>query len=104
MLKRVSRRLRALFRRDAVERELDEELRYHVERQIEVNVASGMSPDEARRAALRSFDGLQQAEEACRDARRVGLVDDLLKDLGYGARMLARDRGFTIVAAGGALL
>jgi hypothetical protein len=61
MLKRVSRRLRALVRGDDLELELDEELRYHLDRQIEQNLPSGMGPEEAHYAALRGFDGPERA-------------------------------------------
>ena len=54
---RMQFRTRSLFRRDAVEQELDEELRFHLERQIEEKVAAGMRPGEARRAALKEFAG-----------------------------------------------
>ena len=53
-------RIRSLFSRTSVERELDEELQYHLEREIEESVAAGMSRAEARRAALRSISGLEQ--------------------------------------------
>src|ERR1051325_6869184 len=92
----VPLRLRSLFRRRRVEDEMNEELRYHVERQIEENIAKGLPADEARYAALRAMGGIEQHKEEIRDARRVGLVDVLLKDLGYGLRMLVRDRGFTV--------
>ena len=90
MLRGLIKRWRALVRKDAVECELDEELRYHLERQIELNLASGMSPLEARRAAMRAFDGMEQAKEECRDARGVRVFEDLLQDLRYGARMLLK--------------
>src|SRR2546422_8595488 len=66
----VPLRLRSLFRRGQVEAELNEELRYHLERQIEVNTAAGMSVEEARYAALRAMHGLDQRKEECRDMRR----------------------------------
>jgi putative ABC transport system permease protein len=62
-------RLRSLFSRTAVENELDEEFRYHLERQIDEDIARGMDPKEARLAALKEFGGYQQNKEKCRDIR-----------------------------------
>ncbi len=95
----VPLRLRSLFRRDRVEQELDEELRFHLERQIEEHIARGSSPEEARYAALRAMGGVERRKEECRDMRRVSFVDDLAQDLGYGARILRGSPGFTAVAA-----
>ena len=91
-------RLRSLFRTKTVESELDEELQYHVERQIEVNLSAGMSPDQARYAALRSLGGLEQHKETIRDHRRVALADTVMRDLRYGLRVLRRSPVFTAVA------
>jgi len=83
-------RLRSLFRRNRVERELDEELQYHLEKKIEQFVAEGMSPLEARHAAMRATGGLSQQQEACRDARGTRWLEDLAGDIRYGLRTLRK--------------
>jgi putative ABC transport system permease protein len=91
-------RFRSLFRRERVEGELSDELRFHLEKLAEENVASGMTPEEARCAALRELGGVDQIKEECRDMRRLNFIDNLIQDLRYGARTLARNRGFAAVA------
>ncbi len=91
-------RLRSLLRRGRVESELNEELQYHLDRLVEAHVARGLSPKEARLAALRAMDGLEQRKEECRDARRVRLVEETVADIRYGLRTLRRDARFTLVA------
>jgi putative ABC transport system permease protein len=91
-------RLRSLFRRNNVERELNEELQYHLEHQIQQNIAKGMPAEEARYAALRAFGGVEQLKEETRDTRRLKLIDDLWQDLLYGLRVLRGNRTFTAVA------
>src|SRR5260370_3377778 len=91
-------RLRSLFSRANVEQELDEELSYHLERQIEEYIATGMSPANARLAALRSISGLEQRKEECRDMRGLNLIDNLRKDLGFAIRQLQKNPGFTCTA------
>src|SRR5258705_13691664 len=69
----VPLRLRSLLRRDDVEQELAEEMRYHLERKTEEYVVSGMSAEEAQQAAMRAMEGVEQQKEKCRDMRRVNL-------------------------------
>ncbi len=98
MLNYIKHQLRALFRASLVEQELDEELCLHLEREIERNARAGLSAEEARRAAIRDFGGIEQIKEECRDARRdVRFIEDLWRDLCYGGRMLAKQPGFTAV-------
>ncbi|HTC32366.1 MAG TPA: permease prefix domain 1-containing protein, partial [Bryobacteraceae bacterium] len=69
MLDDLTYRLHSLLKRKKAETELDDELRFHFEHQVEKNVASGLSPEEAARRARLSFGGMDQVKEECRDAR-----------------------------------
>jgi predicted permease len=89
--------MRSLFRRERVEKELDEELQYHLERKIEELTAQGLPPAEARNAAIREMGGLEQRKEECRDARRVRWIEDLFRDVALGLRLLRKNPGFTAV-------
>src|SRR5215208_1763886 len=98
-LLRVARqRWRALFRRDAVDEELARELSLHVEQLTQDFVERGMSKREAQLAARRAIGNISLLEEQSRDTRKVPWLHDLRQDVLYGARMLRRNPGFTVVA------
>ena len=91
-------RLRILMRRPAAENELDDELRFHLERLSDKYVKSGMSAAEAARRARLEFGGLDQVKNECREARGVSLVESLVQDLHYAARTLRHSPAFTACA------
>src|SRR4029434_2266476 len=88
-------RLRSLVRRDRVERELDEEIRYHLEELTRQNVERGLSPTDARADALRRFGGVTQIQDDCRDKRCTRWLEDLAGDARYALRTLWKTPAFT---------
>jgi putative ABC transport system permease protein len=91
--------LTRLFRKHQAEKYLDAELRFHLERQVSDYVATGLSPAEARRRAHLDFGGLESVKQQSREARRAHLLETLLQDVRYAARMLAAIPVSTIAAA-----
>ncbi len=91
-------RLTGLFKRARLERELKEELEHHIQLKTQENIEAGMSPDEARYAALQAFGGVEQKKVQCRDADRLRWLENLIQDLRFGLRQLRRNPGFTAVA------
>jgi putative ABC transport system permease protein len=90
-------RFRSLFRRDRVEDELDDELRFHLEKETEQYLRAGMSREEALRQVRLEFGRLDQVKEQCRDARGITLLTSFAQDIRYGLRILRRSPGFTAV-------
>jgi len=94
LLDDLRRRVDALLRREQLDDELDDEVRFHLERQAAQLVDQGWEPAAARTEALRRFGGVEKFKEECRDERRVNLVDGVVQDLSYATRMLAKTKGF----------
>ena len=91
-------RIRALRQRETVINDIDREMRSHLELQVEENIRAGMSPDEARAQAMRSFGNVNRAVDAAYDVKGGGFLESLTQDVRYGVRMLAKHKAFTAVA------
>src|SRR5260370_37383023 len=95
---RLRLRMRSLLRRNAVDAQLQQELRFHLDQQIGEYLAAGLTPDEARAAALRAFGPIGRIEEECRDMRRVTFFHNLMQDLRYARRSLTRQPQLVVAA------
>jgi putative ABC transport system permease protein len=91
-------KLRSFFRREKIDADMAEEMRAHLELQIERNRAAGMSPDDARYAAQRQFGGVDQLKEIAREQRGTRWIEDTVRDLRLAMRQLIKAPGFTVVA------
>jgi predicted permease len=93
-------RIRQLFRRGQLERELDEEMRIHLEMEIDERVRMGMTPGEARRTALRNFGGVERYKEEARAVRRLAWLEEAARLTRQSARSLRRSPAFTLTVVG----
>src|SRR6185436_5892909 len=91
-------RFRALFQKEKLDAQMDDEMRSHIEMQTEENIDEGMKPEEAHYAALRQFGWVVSIQETCREQRGVGWIESFSRDIRFGARMLRKNPGFTAVA------
>ncbi len=96
-IRTLAKRLIVILRKRRFERDLESELRFHIEMETEQNLGRGMDPQEARQAASRSFGGIQQMKEEYRDSGGLPVVESLIQDLEYAVRSLWQRRGFTLV-------
>src|SRR4028118_309700 len=91
-------RFRSIFQRHRVDAELHEELQLHIDYLVESGIAQGLSPEDARFAALRQMNGIHQRTEECRDMRKTQWLDTMYRDVRYAVRALGRNPGFALTA------
>jgi len=98
ILRTIFLRIRSLCQRGEVNREIDEELRFHLEQRTTENIAAGMTPEEAAREARKRFGNVQCVREACRAKRGASFGEETWGDLHFAVRQLVKNPGFTAVA------
>src|SRR6266404_6785194 len=91
-------RFRALFQKQKLDAQMDDEMRSHIEMQTQENIEAEMKPEEARYAALRQFGWVESIKDTCREQRGVSWIENLIQDVRYGTRMLCKNPGFTTAA------
>ena len=91
-------RSRALFRKDKLEAQMEDEIRSHIDMQTQEHIEAGMAPEEARYAALREFGWVESIKQTCREQRGVRWLENLVQDARYGARMWRKHPSVAAVA------
>jgi predicted permease len=97
VFRKIGIALRSLFQKNRVEKDLDEEFRFHLEMQTRKNIERGLDPEEAHYAARRSFGGFEQVKEECRDLRGTGFIETFWQDTRFAIRTLMKRPGFTAI-------
>jgi predicted permease len=96
-LHKIAHRLHSIFRRSKADQDLSEEIQFHLQNLRDENLSHGMSPEEARYAALRELGGVQQITEQCREARHLRVWEETSGDLRFAFRTLIKNPGFAVV-------
>src|SRR5260221_13489758 len=94
----LCRAVRALGQKPLLDGEMNEEMRTHIEMRTQQNIEAGMSPEEARFAALRQFGGTESIKDPCRDQRRGRRLQHLARDIRFGTRQLCKNPRFTAIS------